>query len=113
MTTKLRLCIVEPMLGRNPGWVTSQEDILSDLFREVGYQVLEISSVKNRLTRLLDLSNTQMLAEAVNLIIICHEISKKVIIYGNNLARVIKLDQRSSELINLMKEYLFNRKGEN
>lgn len=55
MKTKLRLCIVGPMLGRNSGWVTTQGEILSDLFRDFGYHVLETSSVVNRFGRLFDI----------------------------------------------------------
>jgi len=60
MATKYRLCIRGPMLGRNFGWVTTQEEILSYLFCDVRYHVLKISSVVNRLRRLMDLHNSQM-----------------------------------------------------
>lgn len=55
MTTKMRLCMVGPMLGRNPGWVTTQGEILSDLFHHEGYHVLETSSVINRFGRLFNI----------------------------------------------------------
>ncbi|MCB0027647.1 MAG: glycosyltransferase family 4 protein [Anaerolineales bacterium] len=52
--TKLRLGIVGPLLGRNPNWVTTQGEILADLFTDAGYRVEETSSVPNRTLRLLD-----------------------------------------------------------
>jgi glycosyltransferase involved in cell wall biosynthesis len=42
------------MLGRNPGYFTSQSLILSDLFASAGYQVSSTSPRVNRLVRLLD-----------------------------------------------------------
>lgn len=49
------LCIVGPLLGRNPGWVTTPGEILADLFRGLGYPVLSVSSIPNRLLRLADI----------------------------------------------------------
>lgn len=51
---KPRLCFVGPMLGRNPGWVLSQGEILADLFARAGYTVRMTSTVPGRAQRLAD-----------------------------------------------------------
>jgi len=53
-----RLCFVGPMIGRHPGHVTMQGQILSDLFKESGYPVISVSSVLNRYVRLADIVST-------------------------------------------------------
>lgn len=42
------------MLGRNPGWVTTQGEILADLFSAEGWDVLETSTQPRRALRLVD-----------------------------------------------------------
>lgn len=49
-----RLCFVGPLLGRNPGWVTTQGEILADLFSKAGYPVITTSKIPNRWLRLVD-----------------------------------------------------------
>lgn len=49
-----RLCFVGPMLGRNPGWVTTQGEILADRFADEGWTVRETSRLPSRPLRLLD-----------------------------------------------------------
>ena len=51
---KPRLLFVGPMLGSNPGWVTTQGEILADLFASAGYTVKTTSSIPGRLGRLMD-----------------------------------------------------------
>lgn len=46
------------MVGRNPGYVTTQGEILSDRFKEAGYEVLSTSSHPNRYVRLLQIAYT-------------------------------------------------------
>lgn len=53
--TRPRLGFVGLMLGRNPGYVTSQGQILCDLFEQGGYEVFGVSSVINRYLRLADI----------------------------------------------------------
>lgn len=53
-TQRPRLCFVGPMLGRNPGWVTTQGEILADHFVDDGWVVMETSHQPRRLLRLLD-----------------------------------------------------------
>jgi glycosyltransferase involved in cell wall biosynthesis len=55
-----RLCIVGPMVGKNPGYVTSQGEIISDLLAHDGYQLTSASSAKNRYARLADIVATIM-----------------------------------------------------
>ncbi len=50
----LGLCVAGPMLGRNPGWVTTQGEILAELLRSEGYSVRITSTIPSRLPRLLD-----------------------------------------------------------
>lgn len=49
-----RLCFVGPMLGSNPGWVTTQGEILAGLLAKDGYPVRVTSDKPARLPRLLD-----------------------------------------------------------
>src|SRR6266850_4418557 len=51
----LRLCFVGAMIGRQPGQVTTQGEILSDLFKIKGYSVTSVSSLRNRYMRLADI----------------------------------------------------------
>jgi L-malate glycosyltransferase len=46
------------MVGRNPGYVTTQGEILSDRFKEEGYEVISTSSHPNRYVRLLQIAQT-------------------------------------------------------
>lgn len=55
---RMRLCFVGPMVGRNPGRVPSQGERLSDLFQELGYPVISVSSSLNRYARLADIVTT-------------------------------------------------------
>lgn len=50
-----RLFFVGPMVGRTPGFVTTQGTILADLFRDAGYRVRWASSRLNRYARLADI----------------------------------------------------------
>jgi glycosyltransferase involved in cell wall biosynthesis len=53
-----RLCFVGPLLGRHPGYVTTQGEILSDRFTQAGYRVVETSSERNRYLRAADIART-------------------------------------------------------
>ncbi len=48
------LGFVGPMLGRHPGWVNSQGEIVARLFIEEGFAVWQTSSFRSRLLRLVD-----------------------------------------------------------
>ena len=48
----LRLCFIGHMLGRNPGHVTTQGQVIADLFAGEGFEVTAVSSKLNRLLRL-------------------------------------------------------------
>lgn len=50
-----RLCVVGPMIGRNPGRVTTQGERLADFFKTLGFSVIEVSSAQNRYIRLADI----------------------------------------------------------
>jgi glycosyltransferase involved in cell wall biosynthesis len=56
MQKKPRLCFVGSMLGRNPGFVTTQGQITADLFNAEGYQVACVSSKLNRAARLAEIA---------------------------------------------------------
>lgn len=49
-----RLCIAGNLLGRNPGYVTTQGQIIADLFLKDGYNVISVSSKLARVRRLGD-----------------------------------------------------------
>jgi glycosyltransferase involved in cell wall biosynthesis len=46
------------MIGRNPGWVTTQGERLGDLLEQEGYPVISVSSSTNRYIRLADIVST-------------------------------------------------------
>lgn len=54
MTDNPRILFVGPMLGRNPGWVTTQGEVLADLFEDAGWAVRETSRIPSRPVRLAD-----------------------------------------------------------
>jgi glycosyltransferase involved in cell wall biosynthesis len=51
----VRVCIIGHLLGRNPGFVTTQGLITADLFSKSGYDVISVSSKVNRVSRLSDM----------------------------------------------------------
>ncbi len=55
---KPRLCVVGPLVGRNPGHVTTQGEILAAHFAAAGYCVTATSSATNRYARVLDILAT-------------------------------------------------------
>ena len=52
------------MVGRNPGRVTTQGQILSDLFKEAGHGVISVSALPNRYLRLADIVMTLIQRQA-------------------------------------------------
>jgi L-malate glycosyltransferase len=52
---KLRLCIAGNLVGRHQGFVTTQGQIVADLFAREGYEVISVSSKRNRALRLIDI----------------------------------------------------------
>ena len=55
---KLDLCFLGPMVGRNPGKVTTQGEILSDLFAQEGHRVVCSSGSRFRLVRWAEITKT-------------------------------------------------------
>lgn len=60
ITKKLKLCFVGNMLGRNAGFVTTQGQIIADLFEREGFDVISTSSKINKVKRLADIVFTLM-----------------------------------------------------
>ena len=58
MTRKPRLCFLGPMIGRHKGHVTTQGQILAELFVGAGYSVVSASASLNRYKRLADIMYT-------------------------------------------------------
>src|SRR5262245_3700123 len=58
MTKRHRLCFVGPMVGRNPGYVTTQGEILADYFASAGYPTISVSASPNRYARLCEIITT-------------------------------------------------------
>lgn len=54
-STRPRLCFVGPMLGVNPGWVSTQGELLAGLLAEAGYPMRLTSHKPARLPRLIDI----------------------------------------------------------
>jgi glycosyltransferase involved in cell wall biosynthesis len=50
------LCFVGSMLGKNPGYVTTQGQIAAELFAADGYEVTSVSSKLNRVMRLTEIA---------------------------------------------------------
>lgn len=55
---KPRLCFVGSMVGRNPGHITQQGQVLAELFAQAGYAVISVSAFLNRYRRLADIVTT-------------------------------------------------------
>jgi len=68
-----RLCFVGPMLGRRPGYVTSQGMILAHYFEKAGYDVITASDSTNRYIRLLDILAT-IIRHGRRLDVVCLEV---------------------------------------
>src|SRR5215472_9044981 len=58
MTKRHRLCFVGPMMGRNPGYATTQGEILADCFAAAGYPTIRVSALPNRYARLCEIIST-------------------------------------------------------
>ena len=58
LARKMHLCFVGNMLGRHPGYITTQGQILADLFAAEGYRVTCVSPHINRIFRLLHIMAT-------------------------------------------------------
>jgi len=53
-----KLCFIGPMVGRNPGYVTTQGEILADRFTADGYKPIAVSTHPNRYARFIDIVTT-------------------------------------------------------
>jgi len=54
----VRVMVVGPMVGRHPGYVTTQGEVLAGLLSSAGYDVCAVSSSANRYLRLADIAIT-------------------------------------------------------
>ena len=54
----IRICHVGPMIGKNQGYITTQGEKLSELFKIKGHQVIVTSSKISRIGRFLDIIYT-------------------------------------------------------
>jgi glycosyltransferase involved in cell wall biosynthesis len=54
----IRLCFVGPMVGRHPGYVTTQGERLASFLSDSGYPVTAVSSQRSRVLRLADVVAT-------------------------------------------------------
>lgn len=99
------LCIVGNMLGRTPGFITTQGQIVADLFSSDGYTVFSCSSKQNRILRLLDIIQTivrtrkttdililevysglsMVIADCVGFVSKCFHIPTVFVLHGGNL----------------------------
>lgn len=55
-----RLCFIGALLGRNPGYVTTQGEILSGMFEQAGYSVVSASPEIGKAARLADIAGTMI-----------------------------------------------------
>ena len=53
--SKIRLCIAGNLIGRNSGNITTQGQVVADLFSGDGYDVVSVSSKRNKFLRLLEI----------------------------------------------------------
>ena len=51
----LRLCFVGSMVGRTPGYITTQGQVLCDLFEAAGYRSISVSARLNRYARVVEI----------------------------------------------------------
>jgi glycosyltransferase involved in cell wall biosynthesis len=58
LRSQARLAFVSHMVGRHPGYVPTQGQILSDLFQEAGYAVIAVSAQLSRARRLTEIVST-------------------------------------------------------
>lgn len=58
MTMKPRVCIVDALVGRHPGRVTTQGLVLWDRLAAAGYEVIAVSTAQNRYARLAEIVAT-------------------------------------------------------
>lgn len=58
MSVPATLCFLGPMIGRNPGYVTTQEQIMADLFSATEHPVIWASGSTNRYRRLVEIPLT-------------------------------------------------------
>lgn len=58
MNAKARLLFVGPHLGRHPGWVITQGEILTELFAAAGHEVDSTSAVRQPILRFFDMAQT-------------------------------------------------------
>jgi glycosyltransferase involved in cell wall biosynthesis len=65
-----RICFVGPMIGKHPGCVTTQDEVLANLFRSDGRAVLSVSHKLGRLARVIDIAWT-LLAKRGDIDILC------------------------------------------
>lgn len=70
---RLDLCIIGNLLGRNPGFATTQGQILADLLSVDGHVVVSVSSKINRLSRLFEIVRT-VIAKRKNVDILMVEV---------------------------------------
>src|SRR5262245_48248299 len=73
MTKRHRLCFVGPMVGRNPGYVTTQGEILADCFTFAGYPTIRVSASPNRYIRPFDIVAT-LIRKSKNIQIQCLQV---------------------------------------
>ncbi len=65
LNPKPRLCVVGPLVGRNPGRVTTPGETLAARFSTAGYCVTATSSAANRYVRLIEIVGTLMRSRQV------------------------------------------------
>ena len=68
-----RLCFAGPLLGGNPGWVTSQGEIVAGLLAAEGYPVRQTSHIPARLPRLADMLRS-LLAWRHDIDVVVHQV---------------------------------------
>lgn len=71
--TRPRLCFAGPLLGGNPGWVTSQGEIVAALLAGEGYVVRQTSHIPARLPRLADMLRS-LLAWRNDIDVVVHQV---------------------------------------
>lgn len=110
----MRICFVGNMLGRNAGFVTTQGQIVAELFAAEGYDVTCVSSKINRVARLLEIIWTLMknrrkfdavvlevysglsfiIADAASFLCVIFKLPLVMVLHGGNLPEFIKRHPR-------------------
>ena len=99
-----RLCFVGPLLGVNPGWVTSQGEIVAGLLAAEGYPVRGTSQIPARLPRLADMLRS-LVAWRNDIDVVIHQV------FGGMGFAMVDAASRMGQLLGLRQIFVLPENG--